>query len=121
MLGSACDAANDVAAMVAKWDLGNYYVVGGSGRVIPPNVTTVFAGLVAGSAAAGVTEIFASLSDDLAEAEVFARLKSRAWGLAVALARRFPFFFLLFLLLLLLLLLLGGGREQPGVENKHGR
>ena len=45
VVGSACDAPNDIRAMLAKWDLGNYYVVGGSGRVIPAQVTTVVQGL----------------------------------------------------------------------------
>jgi len=45
VVGSACDAPNDIDAMLAKWDLGNYYVIGGSGRVIPAQVTTVVQGL----------------------------------------------------------------------------
>jgi len=45
VVGSACDARNDIKAMLAKWNLGNYYVVGGSGRVIPAQVTTVVQGL----------------------------------------------------------------------------
>jgi len=45
LLGSACDAHNDIDAMLAQWDLGNYYVIGGSGRTIPLAPVSVAAGL----------------------------------------------------------------------------
>eukprot|EP00438_Fugacium_kawagutii_P012304 Skav221935 [mRNA] locus=scaffold195:309730:311964:+ [translate_table: standard] len=37
LLGSACDQGQNISAMLNQWDLGNYYTVGGSGRVIPNN------------------------------------------------------------------------------------
>lgn len=45
VVGSACDAPNDVDALNSAWDVGNAYVVGGSGRVIPPSVRTVLDGI----------------------------------------------------------------------------
>ena len=45
----------------------NYYMIGGSGRVIPPKVTSVYDGLAARAALAGVT-IKASLTNDVASA-----------------------------------------------------
>mmetsp|Transcript_154 Transcript_154/g.346 ORF Transcript_154/g.346 Transcript_154/m.346 type:complete len:395 (+) Transcript_154:80-1264(+) len=72
VVGSACDAPNDVDALLAQWNLGNYYVVGGSGRVIPPKVTTVAQGIRARvnqeslARGAGVNvEVVESLTDDV--------------------------------------------------------
>ena len=45
VVGSACDAENDISALTSRWDLGNQYVVGGSGRVIPPTVVTILNGI----------------------------------------------------------------------------
>ena len=45
VVGSACDAPNEIEDMNAKWNLGNYYVVGGSGRVIPASVTSIAGGI----------------------------------------------------------------------------
>ena len=64
VVGSACNAANNVNEMVNTWNLGNYYVVGGSGRVIPESVTTVVAGLKARAQAVGA-KVVASLTDDV--------------------------------------------------------
>ena len=45
VLGSACDATNNISEMLAIWDVGNLYVMGGSGRVIPANPVSVLDGL----------------------------------------------------------------------------
>lgn len=37
VLGSACEPKSNTNEMLETWDLGNYYTVGGSGRVISKN------------------------------------------------------------------------------------
>ena len=34
VVGGACDAYHDAETLMKRWDLGDYYVVGGSGRVV---------------------------------------------------------------------------------------
>lgn len=63
VVGSACDAAHSFGDLNGLWNRGDYYVVGGSGRVISDHAVSVYAGLVARAAAAGIT-VRASLSDD---------------------------------------------------------
>ena len=58
--------------LVNTWNLGNYYVVGGSGRVIPAEVTTVVDGLKSRAQAAGA-KVVASLTDDVDAAVAAAR------------------------------------------------
>merc|ERR1711971_1349562 len=45
LLGSACDAKVDIMKTAQQWDLGSYYFIGGSGRVIAKHPVTIFAGL----------------------------------------------------------------------------
>jgi beta-glucosidase len=47
VLGSACDAPQDVQAQLEQWDLGSYYNIGGSGRVIAYEPVSILAGLTA--------------------------------------------------------------------------
>jgi len=69
VVGSACNADNDVDAMIEQWNLGNYYVVGGSGRVIPASVTTVVEGIKERAEASDVDyTLVLSLSDSVDEA-----------------------------------------------------
>ena len=44
VVGEACDAPYNLAAL-SQWNVGNYYVMGGSGRVINPVSTSILAGL----------------------------------------------------------------------------
>ena len=67
VVGAACNASHNIAALLAQWDLGNYYVIGGSGRVIPPAVVSVADGVAARAADAGVA-VTMSLTDDVASA-----------------------------------------------------
>jgi len=46
-LGSACDSDYNLNALTATWNLGNYYVLGGSGRVINPKTDHILAGVTA--------------------------------------------------------------------------
>ena len=39
VVGDACDSAYNTEALLKKWDQGNYYVLGGSGRSMNPNAT----------------------------------------------------------------------------------
>ncbi|CAE7237313.1 bglB, partial [Symbiodinium pilosum] len=57
LLGSACNASNDVDAMLGQWDLGNYYTVGGSGRVIPKRPSTILDATIAYCQKAGCTVV----------------------------------------------------------------
>jgi len=45
LLGEGCNAAQDVASQLKAWDVGSYYNIGGSGRVIASNPETVHMGL----------------------------------------------------------------------------
>ncbi|KAJ8598514.1 hypothetical protein CTAYLR_001383 [Chrysophaeum taylorii] len=58
VVGSACNASNDLVS--AGWNVGNYYVIGGSGRVIPAWVVSVYEGI-----ANKVDNVVASLVDDV--------------------------------------------------------
>jgi len=49
VVGSACDAPNDIGALLGKWDLGNYYTLGGSGRVIGADPVSILRGLQEGT------------------------------------------------------------------------
>lgn len=64
VLGSACNASNDIDSMLSRWDLGNYYTVGGSGRVIPKDPVSVLQGLQARCEQNGECRIFHELRDD---------------------------------------------------------
>ena len=58
MVGSACDADYKTEDLLAdgSWDHGNYYILGGSGRVMNPGATvSILAGITARAAAASVT------------------------------------------------------------------
>jgi beta-glucosidase len=41
VVGGACAAVHDAETLMKRWDLGDYYVVGGSGRVVAPRITSV--------------------------------------------------------------------------------
>jgi len=45
VVGSACAQEQDISAMIGDWTRADYYVVGGSGRVIPSKVVSVLEGL----------------------------------------------------------------------------
>eukprot|EP00429_Kryptoperidinium_foliaceum_P017675 CAMPEP_0176044960 /NCGR_PEP_ID=MMETSP0120_2-20121206/22316_1 /TAXON_ID=160619 /ORGANISM="Kryptoperidinium foliaceum, Strain CCMP 1326" /LENGTH=823 /DNA_ID=CAMNT_0017378365 /DNA_START=84 /DNA_END=2555 /DNA_ORIENTATION=- len=47
LIGPACDAKQDVDRQLDDWMAGSYYNIGGSGRVIAGNVTTILAGVKA--------------------------------------------------------------------------
>jgi len=71
LLGSACNASNEVEAMLQQWDLGNYYTVGGSGRVIPKDPSTVLQATLAYCEQAGC-HVVSELQDDVEAARVAA-------------------------------------------------
>jgi beta-glucosidase len=65
LLGEACNASQDVAAQLAKWDLGSYYNMGGSGRVIAWNPETIYDGIKARAGAdISIQTYFGGNSDD---------------------------------------------------------
>jgi len=64
VVGSACAQQQDISAMVDDWTSANYYVVGGSGRVIPSKVASVLDGLHGRG-----LNLRESTSDSLSEAE----------------------------------------------------
>ncbi|GMH83616.1 hypothetical protein TrVE_jg11379 [Triparma verrucosa] len=66
VVGSACDASNNISAMLKVWDLGNYYVMGGSGRVIAEDPVSIVRGLQEG--AGDTITIVESTTDDLDQA-----------------------------------------------------
>ncbi|GMI10032.1 hypothetical protein TrLO_g15347 [Triparma laevis f. longispina] len=66
VVGSACDAGNNISAMLKVWDLGNYYVMGGSGRVIAADPVSIVRGLKEG--AGDSITIIESTTDNLDEA-----------------------------------------------------
>jgi len=69
VVGSACAAANNIPAQLFKWDLGSYFTVGGSGRVIGLNPVNLVSALRAAS-----YKLVESLSDDVnAAVSVLAR------------------------------------------------
>jgi beta-glucosidase len=45
VIGSACDSDYNLNALTNTWNLGNYYVLGGSGRVINPNTDHIVTGI----------------------------------------------------------------------------
>ncbi|KAL1528575.1 hypothetical protein AB1Y20_009916 [Prymnesium parvum] len=63
LLGSACDAKTDIEAMLADYTVGDYYVVGGSGRVASRHPVSLLHGLKA----RGIRLIL-SLNEDMAAA-----------------------------------------------------
>ena len=63
MVGSACDAPHAINPDRDDWQRGDYYVVGGSGRVVAPHAVSILAGL----RAKGVGTVV-SRSDSVAEA-----------------------------------------------------
>eukprot|EP00443_Scrippsiella_acuminata_P110242 CAMPEP_0115724212 /NCGR_PEP_ID=MMETSP0272-20121206/80658_1 /TAXON_ID=71861 /ORGANISM="Scrippsiella trochoidea, Strain CCMP3099" /LENGTH=256 /DNA_ID=CAMNT_0003167421 /DNA_START=1 /DNA_END=767 /DNA_ORIENTATION=- len=58
LLGSACDATHDIEGMLRDWARGDYYAVGGSGRVIGASPVSVLAGLRAQCMRRGCEVIF---------------------------------------------------------------
>jgi len=77
VLGSACDAAQDQNPEGRAWNFGDYYTVGGSGRVVSPLTRTIYQGLEARGVA---VERLASDSVD----EAMALLEGGAIDAAVA-------------------------------------
>mmetsp|Transcript_43714 Transcript_43714/g.109759 ORF Transcript_43714/g.109759 Transcript_43714/m.109759 type:complete len:856 (-) Transcript_43714:14-2581(-) len=67
VLGSACDAPQDVEAQLAQWDLGSYYNIGGSGRVIAHEPISIYAGLKTKCMQMGCT-VVSGLTDNATEA-----------------------------------------------------
>ncbi|CAK0802838.1 unnamed protein product [Prorocentrum cordatum] len=66
VVGEACDAQRDVDWYFDNWTRGDYYTVGGSGRVLSDKVSTVLGGLLARRPAG--LEVIGSASDSLPEA-----------------------------------------------------
>jgi hypothetical protein len=60
VVSGACAAVHDPETLLATWDRGDYYVVGGSGRVIAPRITSVLDALRAGGA-----DVVGTAGDDL--------------------------------------------------------
>ena len=50
VVGGACAAVHDAETLMQRWDLGDYYVVGGSGRVVASKITSVLDALRADGA-----------------------------------------------------------------------
>jgi beta-glucosidase-like glycosyl hydrolase len=50
VVGGACAAVHDAETLMKRWDLGDYYVVGGSGRVVAARITSVLDALRADGA-----------------------------------------------------------------------
>jgi len=67
VVGSVCDADHSLHPTNSRWNLGDYYVVGGSGRVISYSTVSIWAGLQAKAAAHSLT-LVSSLSDNVDEA-----------------------------------------------------
>mmetsp|Transcript_37480 Transcript_37480/g.75947 ORF Transcript_37480/g.75947 Transcript_37480/m.75947 type:complete len:488 (+) Transcript_37480:903-2366(+) len=70
VVGSTCNAGNDIDYMLTSWSIGNYYTVGGSGRVISESVVTIVDGLRKRAALdnhATIT-LIESLTDDVSAA-----------------------------------------------------
>ena len=66
VVGSACDPSNDIEKMLKVWNVGNYFVMGGSGRVIPASPVSVMEGVKEASAERGI-EVVESISDSVEE------------------------------------------------------
>ena len=64
VVGSACDPPNDIERMLKIWNVGNYFVMGGSGRVIPASPISVLEGVKEASVERGI-EIVDSISDSV--------------------------------------------------------
>lgn len=75
VVGSACEPTNNVSAMLDQWDMGNYYTVGGSGRVIPKDPVSILQGIQGACEEANCTVIF-DLSDDAQAAEALVETKA---------------------------------------------
>jgi len=67
VLGSACDAPQDVDAQLKQWDLGSYYNIGGSGRVIAWNPVSILAGISSKCKERGC-EVVSAVTDNSSEA-----------------------------------------------------
>jgi len=67
VLGSACDAPQDYDAQLAQWDLGSYYNIGGSGRVIAYEPISIYAGLKSKCEELGCT-VVSELTDNASAA-----------------------------------------------------
>lgn len=74
VLGSACQPKQDITQMLDKWDLGNYYTVGGSGRVIPKDPVSILEGIQDACKFANC-KVHSDLSDD---AEVASKVAQEA-------------------------------------------
>lgn len=72
LLGSACDATNNVTALLAMWNLGSFYNIGGSGRVIAHDPVSVRAGLTAGCEERGC-EVLGEYEDNVEAAVELAK------------------------------------------------
>jgi len=64
LLGSACDAAHDLHHLFSSWDQGDYYVLGGSGRVVGVDAVSIRAGLHSHCSTRGC-EVIVSVTDDV--------------------------------------------------------
>ena len=71
LLGSACDAPNDVDELLTKWDMPNYYTMGGSGRVVPNNPLSILKA-VEGYCNMTGCEVVSELNDTVEEALIIA-------------------------------------------------
>jgi len=67
VLGSVCDAPQDYDAQLAQWDLGSYYNIGGSGRVIAYEPISIYAGLKSKCEQLGCT-VLSELTDNASAA-----------------------------------------------------
>ena len=64
LIGSACNASHDIDAMMQHYAIGDYYVVGGSGRVLSPQPVSLLAALSSRGA-----NFVLSLSDDISSGQ----------------------------------------------------
>jgi len=63
VVGSACNSDYNLGGLEGAWNLGNYYVLGGSGRVINPKTSTILQGIQARAQSLGYKVIFDGSND----------------------------------------------------------
>jgi len=63
VVGSACNSDYNLGGLEGAWNLGNYYVLGGSGRVINPKTTPILAGIQSRAQALGYKVVYDGSND----------------------------------------------------------
>lgn len=65
VLGSACNASNDIDMQLSHWQAGSYYTIGGSARIIPASVVSPLQGIQDHCRAADCEVVFDPSDDPL--------------------------------------------------------